>query len=72
MKTFEQEEHDKIYNLRYKIFDESAYEKYNYPKPYNVENIPNTLNKIFNIEINKTDTTGKLEYISKDDYLMFN
>ena len=72
VKTFEQEEHDKIYDLRYKTYDESAYEKYNYPKPYNIENIPDALNQIFNKEFNKTDTSKKLEYISKDDYLMFN
>ena len=72
MKTFEQEEHDKIYNLRDKTLEESTYEKYNYPKPFNIENIPDALNKIFNIELNKTDTAGKLEYISKDDYLIFN
>jgi len=72
MKTLEQEEHDKIYNLKYKTLDESAYEKYNYPKTCSVENIPDTFKKIFNKEINKTDATGKLEYISKDDYLMFN
>ena len=72
IKTFDREEHDKIFDLRYKTSNESANEKYNYPKLYNVENTPNTLNQIFKKELNKTDTSGKLEYISKDGYLMFN
>jgi len=72
IKTFEQEEHDEIYDFRYKTSDESAYEKYNYPKPFNNENTPNTLNKIFNKELHKTERNGKLEYISKGDYLLFN
>lgn len=72
LRTFDENEHAEIYNIRNKIYDEHSSEKCNYPLPYSKNETPEGISKIFKKEIVDTNSEGKIEYIIKGDYLMFN
>ena len=72
LNTFDENEHDEIYKIRNDSYSEQSSEKYNYPIPFSKEETPEDIPKIFKKEITLANSEGKIEYIIKDDYLMFN
>jgi hypothetical protein len=72
LKTFTKGEHKEIYKLKNESLSKSTYERFNYPVPYVKEETPENLIKIFEKEITDFNAKGKIEYIIKGNYLMFN